>query len=325
MMSPPPLRTYASSAGRCGVDVLQDHRVEARQVLREELVDRERDQRELRVGGVHVVVVRAQDEERHQIDRLVALQPHAERPHVVGGAPRDVQQAHALAGHAERHDALIVLRHFVAARGLDADLDDARAGAVERDRQLHRGLAVPNLCLAARELRGRLSAPELPHHHGHLVAREATRAADHDPERERLMRDGRARSPDVADAGVRRRVLRHREGVDLGAQRLRQPLERGVVALRRRLREAPVAHHHDRLRALALRRRERVQRRGEIALLTVREPRGLLGAGHEGAESFILERVVRDARPLPLFAELARCPERRVPARPAVRLEQHAP
>jgi hypothetical protein len=65
-----------------GVDVLKDDGIERRQVLAEQLVDGEGDERELAVGrlsvrrvGVGLVCLRAEDEERDDVEGRVALQP----------------------------------------------------------------------------------------------------------------------------------------------------------------------------------------------------------------------------------------------------------
>ena len=61
-------------------------------------------------------VLRAQDEEGDDVDRRVALEPHAERAHVVGRAAGDVQHAHAIARDVERDEPAVVLGDRVARR-----------------------------------------------------------------------------------------------------------------------------------------------------------------------------------------------------------------
>lgn len=125
------------------VEILQNDGVEAGQVLGEELFDRELDQRELAVGGDHIVVVGAKNEEGDGVDRRVRLEPGAERPDIVGRPAGDVQDAHALAGDVEREEASVVVGDLIVARRLELDLDEAGASPVEGDGELHgRGAAL---------------------------------------------------------------------------------------------------------------------------------------------------------------------------------------
>ena len=84
---------------------------------------------------------RAQNEERDDVDRGIGLEPHAQRAHVVRGAPGDVKHAHAITRDVERDEAAIVVGDSVAIGSLDGDLDDARPRAIERDRELDGGRA----------------------------------------------------------------------------------------------------------------------------------------------------------------------------------------
>ena len=112
------------------------------QVLGEQLVDRERDEGQLVGRRAHVVGLGPQDEEGDDVGRRVALDPLAEGAYVVGRAPRDVQDAHALASDIEGQKAPVVLGDGVPCRRGDGDFDDPRPRALERNREIEDGFAI---------------------------------------------------------------------------------------------------------------------------------------------------------------------------------------
>ena len=249
---------------RDGVDVLQDHRVEAGQMLGEELVDRERDQRQLRVvAGLGVVLVGAQDEERHHVDRLVALQPHAQRAHVVRRAAR--RRAAGAADRASRRtsECACCSRGWCRPRAARCSTSTSRAPArssvilsstvAESPVIFATPVASTNgstPCRSSRAVTG--TSPQV----------EAARAGDLDRQRERLVRDGRARGANRANAGVARRLLGDAHRVNRRAQRpktARAAPRRRALAVGRE--KTAVADDHDGLGALArfLRRARRAR------------------------------------------------------------------
>ena len=113
------------------VEVLKNDGIEGRELVGEELIDGEGDERELVLRGARVVGHRTEDEERDDVDRCIALEPLPERGHVVGGSAGDMKDAHVLARDGEGDEPSIVLRNRVAGRGTDGNLDDARRRAPE--------------------------------------------------------------------------------------------------------------------------------------------------------------------------------------------------
>ena len=208
-------------AVRRGVEVLQDHGVEGGELLGEELVDGEGDERQLVGAGLHLAVVGAQDEEGHHVDGGVALQPHAQRAHVVGGAAGDVEDAHPIAADVDGDEAPVVLRDLVALGGLDGDLEDARAGALDGHRELDGGLAGGDVGHALGERHRLALVAQLARDHRDVAAGEAAVAADLDAQRERLVRHGGARGEHPADAGVAGRALGERRPCGRGSRAAR--------------------------------------------------------------------------------------------------------
>ncbi len=80
-----------------GIDVLQHDRVEARQVLGEELVDWKWNQGQLVLRRARVVLLCAKDEKRDQIDARIGFEERPQSPDVVGRSSSDVQNAGAIA------------------------------------------------------------------------------------------------------------------------------------------------------------------------------------------------------------------------------------
>ncbi len=267
-----------------GVEVLEDDRIEARQVLAEELVDGERDQRQLVGRGLHVVAGGAEDEEGHDVDRGVALEPHAQRAHVVGGAAGDVEDADAVADDVEREVAAVVLG-TASPSGDWMEISRMRAPARSIViGSLDRGPARDDVGDARGQLGGRALLAQLAGHDGDVAAGEAAVAADLDPEREGLVGDGGARGEHAADAGVGRRGLGERDGVHwdleraergldgfpapLSAGRSRRPSESTTTAAGRssaaRARTSSAAPRSDRSRARGETRARCRARRGEL-------------------------------------------------------------
>jgi len=121
MIKPPPLlhvlgqpaEVLAQPIGT-GVEILQDHGVEAGQMHGEQLVHRKGDQGELVRRGTHVAPMGAENEEGHDVDRGVRLEPGAQGPNIVGGAPGDVEQPYAVPGHIHREKTMVVFGDGVA-------------------------------------------------------------------------------------------------------------------------------------------------------------------------------------------------------------------
>ena len=306
---------------RRGVEVLEDHRVEAPEVLGEELVDGEADQRELAllVGHAGVAPIGAEDEERDDVDRRVALQPHPQRADIVGRPPRDVEHADALARDVEGEEAAIVFRDLVARRRLDRDLDQARARAIEGHREAEGRRSVLELREPRREERGRRAVEELADADRDRLAREPV-AADLHRERERLVRDRGAGGLHRADARVARRTPRDRYGVDGDTAPFEETGHRRGEPVRARRVEPSSADDDDRARLLvcpcdhlAERGRqvgvERERRRGGGLLERLDRP----FAEPEGDEARVLSRRTKSR-------ERARCGS---VARPVVPGEEH--
>ena len=93
----------------------------------------------------------------------------------------------------------------VAGRRRDRDLEDARARAIERDREVDGALAVLEVREAGGEQRRRAVLAELARGDRELVARQTACAADLHLERQRNVRDGGARGGDATHARVGRR------------------------------------------------------------------------------------------------------------------------
>lgn len=298
---------------RDGVEVLQDDGVEARQVLGEELVDGEADERELGVGRADVAAIGAKDEEGDDVDGCVGLEPRPQRADVVRRTAGDVEHAHALARDVEHEQAPIVVGDLVAGRRLDRDLDEARAGAVERHRQIEQRRPVLDPRHPRREQGGGRAVEQLADRHRQRVARQAAGAPDLDRDGKRLVRDRGARRTDGAHAGVAQRGRRGRDGVHGYLARLEERLQRaGHVACGGL--EPAVADDDDgarRLTGLAhhgaqgghkvgprapgrLPRDER--RRGALAEADEREPR-VPGAGRERRDRARGRRVARATVP----------------------------
>jgi len=271
------------------VEVLQDDRVERGEVLGEELVDREGDEREVLLRRIRVVRLCPEDEERDDVDGCIALQPLPERAYVVRRAPGDVEDADALTGDDEGEDPVIVLRDRVARRWGDRDLDDAGAGPLERDGEIDRSLAVLEMRQAAGQQGGGPVFSKLACGDGELVAREASAATDLDAQRQRHVGNRGARRRDTTHARIGGAFARRRDGVDRDLELTR---ERAEVLRRRvlhRVVQPAVGDDHDRLGTLLRRCRKRAKRRTEVAARRDRRAGSTTLLGGEGSRRSLSE------------------------------------
>ena len=219
----------------------------------------------------HVVRRGAQDEEGHHVDRGVALQPLPQRADVVRRPSRDVQHAHALARHVERHQTSVVVRDGVAGGRRDRDLDDARAGALESDGEID---ASP--CRPSRGRRPAASSAGGPSSRSSRAVTVSRRTSARPPQPTSTRR-GSGTCATAAPAALTRRTL-----ASGGASRVVATVSMGTCTasaqrpqarlrcVLRRVVQTSVAHDHHCRRPLLGRGGQSAQRRAEVAVRCAR-------------------------------------------------------
>ena len=110
------------------VIAVEDDQIEFRQIGREQLVGRERDQRQFAHRRHVLLVGRPQDGEMHEIDRRIGLQQVAPGPQTRIGLARDQHHPQTIAHAIDHRDRAIVLQRQFLFAGIDLDLERADAG-----------------------------------------------------------------------------------------------------------------------------------------------------------------------------------------------------
>ena len=199
---------------RAMVEVLEDHQVERLELLLEDLLRGEGNERELVLRAVRIVSGRPQDEEADQVDVRVLLQELPEEAHVPRGAADHQEDAYAVADHLEDKGARIVLRDGLALVDRSGDGERELAGSVGNERQLD---LVPRA--AAVDVH-RLLRDHLPFaaQHDRHVGRSETARGDHHVDRHLVAHEGEVVDGDPFHRQVLQRLRSDRQHEDRDVQ-----------------------------------------------------------------------------------------------------------
>ena len=196
------------------VEVLEDHQVERLELLLEDLLRGEGNERELVLRAVRIVSGRPEDEEADQVHVRVLLQELPEEAHVPRGPADHQQDAHAVANHLEDERARVVLRDGLALVDRSADGERELAGAVGNERQLD---LVPRA--AAVDVHRLLSDHlALAAQHDRHVGGSETARGDHDVDRHLVAHEGEVVDGDPFHRQILQRLRPDREREDRNVQ-----------------------------------------------------------------------------------------------------------